>query len=68
MSIPSEDDLSSLSYFWKEKDDVRRWAGWDDFAKANPDFVKRLEEYERSVRNARLIFEADLRAIGVEIL
>lgn len=63
----SEDDKSSLEYFWKEKDDVKRWAGWKDFANSNPQFVIRVEEYERSLRNARLVFEADLKALGCDL-
>lgn len=62
----SQEDKNSIEYFWKEKADIKRWVGWDDFSKENPEFAKRVEEYERAIRNARILLKADIEALTVK--
>ena len=36
MNAIEYDDWNMLNYFWKEKGNLERWCGWDEFKAANP--------------------------------
>jgi hypothetical protein len=45
------DDANMLRYFWQEKGDFKRYTGYEEWAKRNPDFARGLDQ---------LLFQRDL--------
>lgn len=38
------EDVRMLDYFWNQRGDLKRYSGYDDWAKRNPDFARGLEQ------------------------
>ncbi len=50
----TEEDIRSISYFWLEKHDLERWAGWEEakpaVARQFPELLKAWEDYKTNAR------------------
>ena len=55
----TEEDKSSIVYFWEEKDDLERWSGWKKakpaVAREYPEILKAWEDYKTSIRTMNAV-------------
>ena len=55
----TDEDLSSIAYFWLEKGDLERWTGWEQakpaVARQYPEILKAWEDYKTSIRTMNAV-------------
>lgn len=58
----TEDDITSIIYFWKHRGDIERWVGWKKkkplFKKEFPELVKAWDDYKTSIRTLTAVVDS----------
>jgi len=60
----TEYDSHTLNYFWKEGGDVKRWIGWEDFKKRNPNEAFMIEIRLTNIETANNNLTEYLETLG----